>query len=55
MIRKSFSKYMIGEYFSYKAASEAKRIIASSTKYRDAFIVAYKKDLRVPISSELIK
>jgi hypothetical protein len=53
--QKEFSKFMVGEYFSYKAANEAKRIIASKTKYQDAFIVAYKKDLRVPISNELIK
>jgi hypothetical protein len=47
--QQEFSKYMVGEYFSYKAASEAKRIIVTSTKYQDAFVVAYKKDKRVAL------
>ena len=53
--QQEFAKYMVGQYYSYKAASEAKRIISSSTKYHDAFIVAYKNDKRVALKSELKK
>jgi len=53
--QKEFKKFMVGEYFSYKAASEAKRIIANTTKYKDAFLVAYKNDVRVAVNKELIK
>lgn len=53
--QKEYLKYMVGEYFSYKAASEAKRIIASTTKHKDSFVVAYKNGERVSINSELIK
>lgn len=52
---KKYTKFMVGEYFSYKAASEAKRIIGNTTKYKDAFLVAYKDDLRVVVNKELIK
>ena len=53
--QQEFVKYMVGEYYSYKAASEAKRIISSSTKYQDAFIVAYKNDKRVAFNNVLKK
>lgn len=53
--QKEFIKFMVGKYFSYKAANEAKRIIVSTTKYQDAFIVAYKNDVRVDVNNELIK
>lgn len=45
--QKEYVKYMVGEYYSYKAACEAKRIIASNSKYNDAFIVAYKNNSRI--------
>lgn len=53
--QKKYTKFMVGEYFSYKAATEAKRIIAKTTKYKDAFLVAYKNDVRVTVNNELIK
>jgi len=53
--QKEFTKFMVGEYFSYKAAGEAKRIIVKTTNYQDAFVVAYKNDIRVAVNDELIK
>ncbi len=47
--QKVYTKYMVGKYFSYNAACEAKRIIISTTHYEDAFIVAYKGVVRVPV------
>jgi len=46
---KVYSKYMVGIFYSYNAASEAKRIIAGTTDYSDAFIVSYKGESRVPV------
>ena len=53
--QKEFAKYMVGEYFSYKAASEARRIMINTTKYQDAFVVAYKNNVRVPIVNDQIE
>jgi hypothetical protein len=52
--QKKYTKYMVGEYFSYKAATEAKRIIVCTTRYSDAFVVAYKNGKRVVIDEELL-
>lgn len=48
-----FTKYMVGQYFSYNAACEAKKIIINSTYFKDAFIVAYKNDNRVPVEETI--
>lgn len=44
-----YTKYMLGQYYSLRAANEARKIITNTTKHSDAFIVAYKNGVRVPI------
>ncbi len=48
-----FSKYMVGEYFSFKAANEARRIISITTPYKDAFVVAYKNQKRIVLNNDI--
>ncbi|MFH2143173.1 MAG: hypothetical protein ABIJ97_12170 [Bacteroidota bacterium] len=45
----TFTKFMVGEYKSIKAAKEAHKIIVNTTRYDDAFIVAYNQNKRVAI------
>ena len=47
-------KYMVGNYYSYKAADEAKNIIIGTSPYKDAFIVAYIDGERTDISTALM-
>lgn len=46
---KSLTKFMVGEYRSLKASKEALNIIINTTRYADAFIVAYIQNERVEI------
>ena len=48
-----FVKYMVGNYTSFKAAEKAKEIIIRNTEYKDAFIVAYDENQRIPLSAAL--
>lgn len=51
--QEGFSKYMVGEYYSFKAANEARRIISKTTSYKDAFVVAYKNQKRIVLNNEI--
>lgn len=50
-----FTKYMVGQYSSYKAACNAKEMIIFGTEYKDAFIVAYVDGKRVPLNETVIR
>ena len=52
--QKKYTKFMVGKYYSYKAATKAKNIITATTKYSDAFVVAYKNGKRVVIDNNLL-
>ncbi|MFH2141613.1 MAG: hypothetical protein ABIJ97_04265 [Bacteroidota bacterium] len=55
---KSLTKFMVGEYRSIKVTREALNIIINTTRYDDAFIVAYIQNERVAIlkpSLEIVK
>ena len=42
-----FTKFLVGRYFSSEAAIKAMKVIKKNTKYKDAFVVAYKNGERV--------
>ncbi len=48
-----FTKYMVGEYYSYKAACKSKEIIRNTTDYKDAFVVVYVNGKRIPVDVAL--
>ncbi len=48
-----FAKFMVGNYTSFKAAQKARDIITRNTEYKDAFIVAYDGNERIPLSAAL--